>query len=160
MSIPLLALGLGLLLLPFEQNGVEEIILRYCKTTTVYVQELMNVTFPQHYPQVEGLQTRLHFSLELHDVDASFIKVDSNNKAILQAGRAAGGREKHVCPVSLPMSCLPRMVDNCRYDSIWSEHTQCTEISRVENRASRLPVEGPFAFLSTEPSCKWPVSVL
>ncbi|KAL6228869.1 hypothetical protein BDW75DRAFT_246245 [Aspergillus navahoensis] len=124
------------------------------------VQELVNVSFPQQHPRVEGPHTRFLFSLEHRDSGAFLIKQETNDKATIQAGRVAGVREKDIYAVMLPGSeHVDRQKIIATADVVSVSGFLAITTLNWKNGASTLPREGALAFLLEEAPHKLSVSV-
>ncbi|KAJ5609812.1 Peptidase C14 caspase catalytic [Penicillium herquei] len=128
------------------------------RTLMLEVQELVNMSFPQQHPRVEGPQSRFLFSLDGRESDCLLIKHDSDNTAIIKAGRVAGVREKNtyaVMPLGSECVSLQDQIataiiqDASGFDAV--------AILTWKNGMAKLPDEGALAFLMEENVQKWPV---
>ncbi|OQE34560.1 hypothetical protein PENCOP_c017G04620 [Penicillium coprophilum] len=130
------------------------------RTVMLRVQELVNMSFPQQHPRVEGPHTRFLFSLNGRASTSFPIQQEGDSTAVIKAGRVAGVREKNIYAVMPPGSeCV-------------NPHTQIataivTDASGFDavaaltwrNGISQLPDGGALAFLVEEALYKWPVSL-
>ncbi|KAJ5142530.1 Peptidase C14 caspase catalytic [Penicillium bovifimosum] len=130
------------------------------KTVMLRVQELVNTSFPQQHPRVEGPHTRFLFSLDGRDSTSLFIKQDGHDKAIIKAGRIAGVREKNIYTVMPPGSevvnsqsqiATATVIDASGFDAVAT--------LTWKNGSCQFPCGGALAFLAEEALYKWPVSV-
>jgi hypothetical protein len=130
------------------------------KTTMHRIQELVNVSFPQQHPRVEGPNTRFLFSLEHHDSGAFLIKQEARDKATIQAGRVAGVREQNIYAVMLPGServDMEKIIATATVIKVRGFNAVASLNWR--NGSSALPSEGALAFLIEEAPLKLSVVV-
>jgi hypothetical protein len=130
------------------------------RTVMLRVQELVNMSFPQQHPRVEGPYTRFLFSLDGRDSTSLLIKQEGDNMAIIKAGRVAGVREKNTYAVMPPGSeCVNLQTQIATAIVTDASGFDATATLTWRNGMSQLPDEGALAFLIEEALYKWPVSL-
>ncbi|KXG51530.1 Peptidase C14, caspase catalytic [Penicillium griseofulvum] len=131
------------------------------RTVMLRVQELVNMSFPQQHPRVEGPHSRFLFSLDGRDSTSLLIKQEDNNIAIIKAGRVAGVREKNAYAVMPPGSeCVNPQTQIATAVVTDASGFDAVATLTWRNGMSRLPDGGALAFLVEEALYKWPVSLI
>ncbi len=129
-------------------------------TTLVRVGEIVSSMFPQQHPEVEGPNTRQHFSLQTLESLSLPVTVE-NGTAILRGGRVAGVREGNVYSV-LPLEGKGKQPEGATIGEATVTDVMAFR-ARVDLRpspgASGLPQEGGLAVLRKEALYEWPVKI-
>ncbi|KZL69873.1 hypothetical protein CI238_10755, partial [Colletotrichum incanum] len=129
------------------------------RTTFARVNELVGTTFPQQHPQVEGPETRRHFSLETITSLALTIDMEED-EVVIQGGRVTGVRERNVYNV-VPFGSD---IDD---EKSWIGEATVTDLVGFKARVdwkprpnvTGIPKEGALAVLWKEALYEWPVGV-
>lgn len=128
------------------------------RTMLLRVREEVNIDFPLQNPNVEGLDTRLLFSLTEVRRNAIVLHPDGD-EGLLQAGRVSGVREGNV------YALMPLGAERPSDDTQIGTATVTTviglealaELSLVAGKGP-IPQEGVLAFLVHEALYEWPVA--
>ncbi|KAJ5947152.1 Peptidase C14 caspase catalytic [Penicillium verhagenii] len=130
------------------------------RTLMLEVQELVNMSFPQQHPRVEGPQSRFLFSLDCRNSNSFLITQGVDQTAIIKAGRIAGVREKDTYAVMPPGSECVNLKTQIATATIQEASSfDAVAIITWKNGKSRLPDGGALAFFIEENDKKWPVFV-
>jgi hypothetical protein len=130
------------------------------RTAMLRVHELVNVSFPQQHPRVEGPYDRSLFSLDRRESYGFLIKEEGSNLARISAGKIAGVRESNtytVMPPGTEYVDLQKQIATATVIHV-SGFDAIAELI-WERGASPHLREGALAFLAREALYKWPVSV-
>ncbi|KAJ5210189.1 Peptidase C14 caspase catalytic [Penicillium cf. griseofulvum] len=129
------------------------------RTVMLRVQELVNMSFPQQHPRVEGPHSRFLFSLDGRNSTSLLIKQEDDNIAIIKAGRVAGVRKKNAYAVMPPGSeCVNPQTQIATAIVTDASGFDAVATLTWRNGMSQLPDGGALAFLVEEALYKWPVS--
>ncbi|KAK8244645.1 caspase domain-containing protein [Phyllosticta capitalensis] len=128
------------------------------RTTLLRVREEVNIDFPLQNPNVEGLDTRLLFSLKEVERNALVLKPDEE-EGILQAGRVSGVREGNVyalMPLGAEQPSDEEQIGTATVTDVVGLKA-ITELSLFAGKGP-IPSLGVAAFLVREALYKWPVA--
>jgi hypothetical protein len=117
------------------------------RITLFRVRELVNAEFSQQHPQIEGPDTRLHFSLQQMIHGVLLLKME-DDIAIIQAGRVAGVREGNtyaIMPFGSESADDKTQIAEARVTHVNGFKAK-VELTFKPTRGS-IPREGTLAFL-------------
>ncbi|KAJ5160581.1 Peptidase C14 caspase catalytic [Penicillium canariense] len=130
------------------------------KTVMFRVQELVNISFAQQHPRVEGPQTRFLFALDHRESGAILITEERDKTAKIKCGRVAGVREKNIYAIMPPGSeKVDEKFQIATATVVCVSGFDAAVTLTWKNGAHQLPREGALAFLIEEALYKWPAVV-